>query len=298
MYTLMTPTCSADRYLQVLQSHSIEKFVLEPVTHIIMIEDNKYSIDEWSTFLHPIYKKHKLVLLHKESMPSIFPVTAIQPNLGLDEGKRGHQTQVIAMGGWHRQQLMKLFVSKIVRTPYYLNIDSKNIFIKPTSISEFDVDGSGNIHGWAAETFNDWRPWIDCVSTALNRAPPDTLWWPCTPFNLKTDTVHDMLATLDWEQLFVNNCRDMLVSEYLAYSYFSTATLLDKTRPTWAGGYQLGATAKAMHNYLTYVPILSIGRFCLKNYIYRANIANFLIDIGLPKNCVTTAIQNTDVFNR
>lgn len=220
MTNVVTVTYSEDKWAMALQAHSIEKHVVDPITHYVLIEDDKMDILEWEFLLKPIYKKHKLVLIDRNSNPELY--------LGFDEN-----TNDYIKSGWARQQILKLTISQKIKTEYYVTLDSKNIFINPTEINEschgfegssgallpFDVDGEENIPG-----VSFWVPWVKILENKYNfLVRPKQIWFTGTPFIFKTSIAKEILKKVDLVADFKATQEQSIVfpSEYVLYAYFS-----------------------------------------------------------------------------
>ena len=125
---LATVTCHRDFQQMLLQAESIGKF-LEPCTHVILINEDEPNIEFWYKWLTPYYRNHNLVIIPK------FPI------------KRFHSVTGDKMYGWATQQLQKFLIGIIYnRDEDYILLDSKNFFVKPTKLSDFqDILGSGKL---------------------------------------------------------------------------------------------------------------------------------------------------------
>ena len=219
MTNVVTVTCSGDKWVMALQAHSMEKHVVDPITHYVLIEDDTMDILEWEFLLKPIYKKHKLVLIDRNSNPELY--------IGFNKN-----TNDYVESGWHRQQILKLTISQKIKTDYYVTLDSKNIFINSTEINKschgfegsgtllpFDIDGEKDIPG-----VSFWEPWAKILENKYDfLIRPKNIWFAGTPFIFKTSVVNQILEKIDLVTDF-NIIRDELVippSEYVLYAYFS-----------------------------------------------------------------------------
>mgnify|MGYP001586876735 CR=1 FL=1 len=115
---LLTVVCNRDKDIMLLQAESISLF-LEPCTHYIVINEEVPDINSWKELLQPYYSKHKLIILH-------YPLETYIPRW-----KNGEQHV-----GWHRANVLKFLAYKDIQDDYLI-LDSKNIFIKNTSIEDF-----------------------------------------------------------------------------------------------------------------------------------------------------------------
>jgi hypothetical protein len=130
---VITVTYKKDFKNMLRQAQSIKQYT-EPFTHWVIINDNS-SLDFWIQNLKQYYTEHTLHLLHIN-----------------------HNTIANVNCGYRRQQLVKLYMAKIIKEKY-LVLDSKNFFIKLTSIYEFENQiGSGML-----ETIEEGHLFYDTV---------------------------------------------------------------------------------------------------------------------------------------
>jgi hypothetical protein len=59
---LVTVTYSGDLPAMRLQSHSLDRFITEPITHHVYIEDAALALPTWHQQLVPFYSRHRLML--------------------------------------------------------------------------------------------------------------------------------------------------------------------------------------------------------------------------------------------
>jgi hypothetical protein len=116
MKDLVTVTCNKERHMMLLQAESIQKF-LEPCVHWIIINEQNENINTWKEALSPYYTKHELRLISQETL--------------FENNKN------IKFNGKVTQQVCKLAIAKLIKADYLI-LDTKNFFIKPTSINEWD----------------------------------------------------------------------------------------------------------------------------------------------------------------
>jgi hypothetical protein len=130
---VVTVTYEKDFKNMLRQAQSIHNFT-EPFTHWVIINDDS-NLDFWRKNLSPYYVNHTLHLLHIR-------------NINISKESCGYR----------RQQLIKLYMSKVIKEKY-LVLDSKNFFIRRTSISEFENQiGSGML-----ETVDEYHLFFECV---------------------------------------------------------------------------------------------------------------------------------------
>jgi hypothetical protein len=289
--SIVTVTYTGDKWPMLLQAHSIEKFVKEPTTHYVIIEDqsgNTTSTLEWLCLLQPIYKKHRLVLLDKESAPELF--------LEWDKG---------TVGGWDQQQYIKLKIHELVDTQYYLTLDSKNFFMRPTSLIQFyGHEGCDTIMSLSDvpqhPSLPYWFEWMNTVEEITGKPRPENFWFAGTPFNLKTDIVKEIF-NYNVEQLFlqaINNNHDnvdkrVAISEYILYAYFSFPD--KKANLCWSTGYGpeiRKETIDLLNGSIHCVsrPVFTLHRNRLQDIQHRNDIIQHLIACGLDSSYVIPAI--------
>jgi hypothetical protein len=137
---LATVTCNRDFQQMLLQAESIQRF-LNPCKHVIIINESVPDIDFWYRWLQPYYTNHELIIRPRIDYP--YPSSSI--------GKRDLYGEIDAVSnGWRSQQLQKMLLAYEYEDDYLL-LDSKNFFIKPTELSEWDNSiGSGTYMGFGA----------------------------------------------------------------------------------------------------------------------------------------------------
>lgn len=117
---IVTVTCSKDVVAMQRLAESIQNFV-EPCEHLVIIEDINYDVSYWTSCLEKFYTKHKLVIKNYHKL------ITVKNN-----------------SGWERQQAFKLIAS-LDCTDKYLILDSKDFFIKPTKLSDWDNYQASNL---------------------------------------------------------------------------------------------------------------------------------------------------------
>lgn len=297
--SIITVTFTGDKWPMLLQAHSIETFVEEPTTHYVIIEDfhgNVTTALEWLCLLQPIYKKHKLVLIDKNSAPELY--------LEWDKGM---------VSGWDQQQYLKLKVHEIINTEYYLTLDSKNFFIRPTKLSEFyGNEGTDTIMPIDEvpihPSLSYWYPWMRLVEEHTNFKRPEVFWFAGTPFNFKKTVVEEIFK-YDVEAMFIKALdsafyypndteNDIRISEYILYAYFSQA---ERKQTQWCRGYSWAQSYIAgMNEELESLfkdrtdglakPIFTLHRDRLYSVPLRKDIIDYLIFCGLDPAYVIPAV--------
>lgn len=281
MIPIVTVTFTRDKWCMLLQAHSIEKFVLDPIIHYVIIEDDLTPFEEWENLLKPIYKKQKLVLLNKDSASNLFCKYHIS--------------------GYVQQQYIKLKSSILLNDEYYLSLDSKNIIHKPFLLKNAfyrvegsRVEGSSQIMDTTKdpveqhESLSYWEPWLSFIECRYGLSRPEKMWFAGTPFLLKTDIVKNMIDTANIDDLFLQAIVNGIpVSEYLLYAYFSNAP-----RIHWS--CQAGYSGNG----------LDVLKIESKNFyffnMYRRGLSQdgdilikFLLDSGLDEKYVIPAVKLT-----
>ena len=295
MIPIVTVTYTPDKWCMMLQAHSIEKFVSEPTTHYVFIEDDRTSMLEWECLLKPIYKRHKLVLLNKESAPDMYLKAPY---------KVGKQ---LMFSGWTRQQYVKLHVSKMIREEYYLILDSKNIFFKSINLKDtfYGKEGSGSVLNLDVpddqlhESLPYWLNWMKLIEFKYRIPRPKKTWFTGTPFVFKTDIAKHIVNTYDIEELFTEAWGDggdnrVHISEFMLYSYFTNSE-----RINWrcSGGY-LGGGLEWLKGDSTVYSVFTMFRLELDNGNNRDIIKQFFLDAGLDEKYVVPAVYLTSAKNR
>ena len=208
MNNLVTVTCTRDKWNMILQAQSIDKFLNDNITHYVIIEDDQTSRQEWLDLLSPYYKKHQLILIDKQTNPQWYPKTR---NL-FDN-----------MQGWQVQQILKLSVSTLIDSDFYMNIDSKDVFIKPCTLSSLCFEGNAESIPFLGEYINDgFKFWIHKVSDYTGKKIPKTFWTYQTPFVFKTKVSQQIVNEINLEDLFLQVLQYQ--SEYLLYRFYSNDT--------------------------------------------------------------------------
>lgn len=203
--TLVTITCSRDQFIQELQSCSIDKFVKDPCEHVIIIEDDKISYDEWHTMLSPYYTRHKLILLKTL----------------LGEGT--YINDSVTKNGWHRSAILKLLVANSVSTSRYLVLDSKNFFVNPVVLDQWPCDEGNHLveQLHVNNKLSNGQSWPNLFQYVKEHSItlPNNTYSTTTPFMVKTRLVQELLNIGDVPALFLNNTG--WSSELFLYSVYT-----------------------------------------------------------------------------
>jgi hypothetical protein len=122
-YTLVTVAYGDDLGFMHVQARSVARYVAsELLEEIIIVENGPPNLpDGWRHLLLREYG----ALRDKVKFVPASTLATIKPH----------------PGGWFTQQILKLMVSKIVKTKYYLILDAKNHFIFPFTRQHIETDG-------------------------------------------------------------------------------------------------------------------------------------------------------------
>ena len=149
-----------------MQSHSIDLFITDPITHWVIVQDRS-DCDLWTKELSKFYTRHKLKV-----------IPTLLPDNEYDRPDRD---------GYRNQMLLKLMGSNLISNERYLVLDSKNFFIKQQSLNNWPtLDGRPIIRESCYETI--WRKnWLDAVSGYLELDRTEYTYEILTPFVMTTD---------------------------------------------------------------------------------------------------------------
>jgi hypothetical protein len=114
----------------------------------------------------------------------------------------GVTTEDPKKGGWTTQQVLKLEVSRFVRTRYYIVLDAKNHFVQPVGLGQFIAP-----NGKVAATVKSLRgPNLDGLRFGLEYFSVPSANWQgtglrgCTPFVFETGVVRDLIECLETKE--------------------------------------------------------------------------------------------------
>lgn len=196
---LLTITCTRDKKQMILQSYSIEKFVLTPCVHWVFIEDTNTSIDEWHEILNVYYKGiHTLKII----------------KLNVNE----------TVSGWHRQEIGKLEAFQYINDDYIV-FDTKNFFFRETYLNWKISEGNGLLSN---TDFNNFDEFIDLCSKMLNLPIPKFFHSQDTPFKFQKN-VMEKIQKINFSELIIESQRANIMScEQVVYDFFSN-TIYDES---------------------------------------------------------------------
>ena len=205
---LATVTCNRDFQQMLLQAESIQRF-LNPCKHVIIINESHPDLDFWNRWLQPYYTNHELVIIPR--IDYAYPTNSL--------GTRDRYGEIDSVSnGWRSQQLQKMLLAYKFEDDYLL-LDSKNFFIKPTDINEWeDSIGSGNFLKYGAEhslcgTYTKYSELFEKDIAYYTK--------PATPFKVKREPLVSKckVGELGYK-LFYPEHHNVSASEGIFYSFF------------------------------------------------------------------------------
>lgn len=224
---LLTITCNRDKQQIILQAESIDKFVTNPITHYVIVNEEQCDLTEWYFELKPFYTKHRIVLLNKLK-DSDYGAGII--------GDSGDSL------GWHSQQVQKLLFAYYLKEDYLIT-DSKNFFIKPIDLSIYNIDEYTAAPVAPISKLGIWAVTAKLYADFFNRKllthyPPIN-----TPFKINHKFITESNSTLFTkdtlpEALYYTTTVEKIAhnnpSEFLFYSY-----LIPNYHPIWLRSSEL-----------------------------------------------------------
>ena len=271
-----------------LQAYTIDRYVTEPCIHWVIVEDSRMPRTYWEDLLSPYYTRHELRLITDTSE--------------ID----GWSTKQ----GWIRQQVLKMTIANQIKSDYYLILDAKNFFIRPTNINDWPIsEGSPRVEE-SSKSSAVWGPFMDYVVSKHNWELPRYTWGPYTPFRAKTSTVRELLD-LDLETMIPE--LDLKIgavgtfSEFILYSLYvsnSKGIQLNKNR----NNYDYAVTVWRPHHWLdfwrkmslddlkkyfdrnTELSIFGVHRLVWEERACAVDIAFWLLDLGFNEAIVQRCI--------
>jgi hypothetical protein len=204
---LATVTCNRDFQQMLLQAESIQRF-LNPCKHVIIINESNPDLDFWNRWLKPYYSQHELVIIPR--IEYAYPSSCI--------GTRDVYGEVDQMSnGWRTQQLQKMLLAYKFEDDYLL-LDSKNFFIKPTDLAEWDnCIGSGSFLGFGSmhNFVGTYKKYAELFEYEL-----EYYIGPHTPFKVKREPLVSKckLGELGYQLFYPEHSRKS-ASEGIFYSF-------------------------------------------------------------------------------
>lgn len=197
---IVTVTQLADMNQLRFQSHSIDLFVTDPITHRVIVQDRS-DLDQWQQELAPFYRRHKL-----ELHPTLLPA---------DQYDRADRD------GYRRQQVLKLMASQLVVRDRYLVLDSKNFFWKPMSLHDWPCQ-EGRPVITPVNATGPRQPWLNTVAEHLGMPSFDHTYEVLTPFVMITAVARkccEFDLDLFWNEL--SRPTKYWESEFVFYSWIA-----------------------------------------------------------------------------
>ena len=207
---LATVTCNRDFQQMLLQAESIQRF-LNPCKHVIIINESYPDLDFWNRWLQPYYKNHELVII--PSIQYSYPSNSF--------GNRDRYGEIDAVSsGWRSQQLQKMLLAYQYEDDYLL-LDSKNFFIKPTDINEWEnYIGSDSFLKYGADhnfcgTYQKY--------SELFEKDIDYYAGPYTPFKIKRELLvsNCKIGELGYKLFYPEHHNSTPASEGIFYSFIA-----------------------------------------------------------------------------
>lgn len=266
---ILTVTCLKDKRQFTLQLHSIKKYLRGSFKHFIVINDTPQSLTKkikksWYRSVQEIYE-------------GIIDYEIFFAKWNEDWGLCDY--------GWKSQQVFKLYFYEIIKKDYVI-LDSKNFFIRPMDVAEFEnICGSGKL--------DHPGPHFDHINNLyakeFNCEPIKKPLSPTTPFVISYDVLKNYAEPYDIAQrlysLKINN-HDW-PSEFIFYSYLVKEQLDEVEKPI------ISATAWYPSNLNWWfdiilnnnsIKIVGIHKNVKKNLTKktRDKIRKLLLNFGLP----------------
>lgn len=198
-----------------LQAESIHKF-LEPCCHWIIVNEKITDIEAWEEYLSPFYSRHELKIISQQQL------------FENKENIYGHFTQ----------QVCKLEIANLIKDDYLI-LDSKNFFIKPSNVDEWDsYIGSGIIEfvNEPPDDYLDYQPykngndksWVNAIEQYNNmldlKVKPLYFLKPITPFKIEYEVLKNsnILDDIFYKLLFIDGRKiNYGISEFILYSFLA-----------------------------------------------------------------------------
>jgi hypothetical protein len=205
---LATVTCNRDFQQMLLQAESIQRF-LNPCKHVIIINESHPDLDFWNRWLQPYYNNHELVII--PSIQYSYPSNSL--------GARDRYGEIDSVSsGWRSQQLQKMLLAYEYEDDYLL-LDSKNFFINPTDIHEWDNSiGSSSYMGFGAihHFVGTYTKYSELFEKKIEYYTA-----PGTPFKIKREPLVSKckVGELGYK-LFYPEHHNVSASEGIFYSFF------------------------------------------------------------------------------
>lgn len=172
--SMVIVTCIKDMWNFEMLCISIEKY-LQPTVIYIIYNDSEENYDKWYKFynkkLYKYLRMHKVIIKTKRDYWNIYA--------------ESHLTDP-EKDGWVDQQVLKLVVARDIKSKTYVCIDSKNFFIRPTSIEDIAQITAEPIT-WTEPVLENWVKY--CCKTLKISYPGNRikLTQNTTPYRIDTE---------------------------------------------------------------------------------------------------------------
>ena len=205
---LATVTCNRDFQQMLLQAESIQRF-LSPCKHVIIVNESNPDLDFWRTWLKPYYTNHELIIRPRIEYAYPLSILGVRDRYGALDN---------ISSGWRAQQLQKMLLAYEYEDDYLL-LDSKNFFINPVDLSEWDnCIGSGIYCGFGAI-----QPLVGSYKKYAELFNRNIAYYaiPSTPYKIKREPLVTKctLGELGYN-LFYPEHYNIPTSEGIFYSFF------------------------------------------------------------------------------
>lgn len=200
----------------IFQAHSIETFIVDPVTHWIIVQDRS-DLDIWKEKLQDLYIRHQLKII-----PTLLPDS---------EDNRDDRSR----DGYRNQMILKLMAVNLFDSERYIVLDSKNFFIKKQSLNDWPtLDGRPVIERVDHETIFR-KHWLDSVTDHLGIKRVKYGYEILTPF-VMTSEIAKKCCEYDLILLFNEMIKphghqesEFLFYSMIAYNFFEKLSIQEES---------------------------------------------------------------------
>jgi len=211
---IVTVTCDRDFYIMEAQSKSIQTFVT-PCKHWVFVLESELPKEDWIDLLTPYYTRHSIEFVF---LP---------------------YTERVDPSGWAIQQYWKLRAVDWVKGDFVI-LDSKNLFVKETNLSEWEYEGSG-VFGYVPEKMPEpgdegydptTKGVMDCINYYCDfyGIPfPKKYMTDTTPFVARQNVMEEMSSMVKEKNVFAVKVGWHL--EFVLYSMIAVKYGLMDTEP-------------------------------------------------------------------
>lgn len=203
--TIVTVTYRAEDALQWLQARSLARFAAPDLVERVIVIDNGDPLMSRGA-------RKRLIAAYGALSERVEVVPA------------GEVSQLPPASGWMGQQVLKLGISRLVETPWYVLLDAKNHLIRRVDVGDLLVhDGRarGGFHSYADHPLlprlHHTLDYLDIERGAAEHFPPTS-----TPFMMKTPDARAVIDSLE-EKSSTSFAQEFVradLSEFFLYSAF------------------------------------------------------------------------------